>query len=71
MAYQMDYSCEATKNDVIFSFQYVRNSQNETYNDHIFMLCDSHRAFANTEIIYNSDEKIMCMEEYAGTVKKK
>ena len=71
MAYQMDYSCEATNNDVIFSFQYVRNSQNETYNDHIFMLCNSHRAFANTEILYNSDEKIMCMEEYAGIVKKK
>ena len=68
----MDYSCEATSNDVIFSFQYVLSEiTNHTYNDHIFMLCKSHRAFGNAEIVYESDEKILCTEEYAGVLLKK
>ena len=72
MAWHMDYSCEATSNDVIFSFQYVRSEiTNHTYNDHIFMLCKSHRAFGNAEIVYESDEKILCTEEYAGVLLKK
>lgn len=72
MAYQMDYSCEASVNDVIFSFQYVRSTiTNETYNDHIFMICNNHRVFSNSEIVYQSDEKIMCTEEYAGKLQKK
>lgn len=72
MAWQMDYSCEATSNDVIFSFQYVRSElSNTTYNDHIFMLCSSHKAFGNAEIVYNSDDYILCTEEYAGVLQKK
>ena len=72
MAWQMDYSCEATSNDVIFSFQYVRSKiTNQTYTDHIFMLCESHRCFGNAEIVYESDEKILCTEEYAGVLQKK
>lgn len=72
MAWQMDYSCEATSNDVIFSFQYVRSQlSNTTYNDHIFMLCNSHKAFGNAEIVYNSDDYILCTEEYAGVLQKK
>lgn len=72
MAYQMDYSCEATSNDVIFSFQYIRSQiTNKSYNDHIFMLCKNHRAFGNSEIVYESNDKILCTEEYAGTLMKK
>lgn len=72
MAWNMDYSCEATSNDVIFSFQYVRSEiTNQTYNDHIFMLCDTHRSFGNAELVYQSEEKILCTEEYAGMLQKK
>lgn len=72
MAYQMDYSCEASVNDVIFSFQYVRSTiTNESYNDHIFMICSNHMVFGNSEIVYESAEKILCTEEYAGTLHKK
>ena len=72
MAWQMDYSCEATSNDVIFSFQYVRSEiSNTTYNDHIFMMCESHRAFGNAEIVYRGNDFILCTEEYAGILQKK
>lgn len=72
MAWQMDYSCEATSNDVVFSFQYVRSElTNKTYNDHIFMLCETHKALGNAEIVYKSEDKILCTEEYAGVLLKK
>jgi hypothetical protein len=72
MAYQMDYSCEVSVTDVIFSFQYVRSTiTNETYNDHIFMVCRNHMAFSNAEVVYESKEKIMCTEEYAGKLQRK
>jgi len=72
LAWQMDYSCEASNNDVIFSFQYVRSTYtNKTYNDHIFMLCHTHLCLANAEIIHESEDKILCTEEYAGELRKK
>lgn len=72
MAWQMDYSCEATSNDVIFSFQYIRSEiSNTSYNDHIFMLCENHKAFGNAEIVYSGDDYILCTEEYAGVLQKK
>lgn len=71
MAWQMDYACEASGNDVIFSFQYSRDSKNNSYNDHVFMLCETHRCLGNTEIISESKEKILCTEEYGGELRKK
>lgn len=72
MASEMDYACEATANDVVFSFQYVRSKiTNQTYNDHIFMLCPSHQAFGNGEAVFQSPEQIVCTEEYAGELRKK
>lgn len=71
MAWQMDYACEASGNDVVFSFQYQRDARNNTYNDHVFMMCESHRCFGNTEIISESKEKILCTEEYGGELRKK
>ena len=68
----MDYSCEVSMSDVIFSFQYVRSTiTNETYNDHIFMICEDHSSYSNAEVVYESKEKIMCTEEYAGKLLRK
>tara|TARA_B100000700_G_C14450607_1_gene581432 strand:- start:266 stop:508 length:243 start_codon:yes stop_codon:yes gene_type:complete len=35
------------------------------------MLCESHKTFGNAEIVYTSDDYILCTEEYAGVLQKK
>ncbi len=57
------------KDDVLFGFQFAK--QNRSIQDHLFMLCDAKKIFANAEIVFSDTTYVMCNEQYADIVKKK
>ena len=58
------------QDDVLFAFQFIHLESNMTVEDHIFMLCDNKKIFANAEIIKKSDNNILCNEQYSSVIKK-
>ncbi len=70
LAWEMNYACEKTLNDVVFAFQFEHDHNNRSFADHIFVLCKSHKVFGNGEIIHQ-DGQITCNEEYADVYKHK
>jgi len=64
----MQYQCNLLSEDVLFAFQFMSNER--SIEDNILILCDSNTVFANAKVIYRSEEKIMCTEEYDGKLKQ-
>lgn len=64
----MSYHCNLLSEDVLFAFQFTTNER--SVEDNILILCEKNMVYANSKVVHRSKEKIMCTEEYNGTLKQ-